>query len=165
MGELGSSGSDLNRVEQRRESASGDFRSRAPQSGKAGEDGLGLVELNGHDLTAVAPVPAQGGPFEELGAAKQEAKAQRVAQVDLRELACSREREVHVAGLEGLLEAPIRGAVGCQRLASMLIDQPSCRTTRMTPASPAASGTSQLVQAGSSQTFKATSSSGSPSFW
>lgn len=109
--EFRSGSPDLHRVEKRAEGVGSHVRSRATQGSKAGEDGLRLVELDGHDLSAVAGVPAQGRALEELRAAKQETELERVAQVDGRELARGREGEVHVSGLEGLLEATVRGAV------------------------------------------------------
>lgn len=56
--ELLASRPNLNRVEQRTESAGGDLRPRPKEGREAGEDRLRLVELDGHDFAAVAPVPA-----------------------------------------------------------------------------------------------------------
>jgi hypothetical protein len=39
----------------------------AAQGGNASKDRLRLVEIHGHDLTAIASVPPQGSPFEQIG--------------------------------------------------------------------------------------------------
>ena len=55
---------------------SGHVRPRPAKRRKAGKDRLRFVQLDGHDLAAVASVPTQSRPLEQIGAAKQQAQSE-----------------------------------------------------------------------------------------